>query len=269
MATNEDQIRTLIDHWAAAVRAGDLAGVLQDHADDIVMYDVPPPQDGVRGIDAYRETWPLFFEWLAQGAEFNIVSLDITAGEDIAFAHALLHCGNPTDPAEPLRLTIGLRKEKGRWTVTHEHHSFPHNHEAPETDVRQVHEGWFEATADRDLDALMSHIAADVVSYEHEAPLEYVGIDSVRKVCEHGLASATGAIDWTVPDLKIVAGGDVAVAWGLNRIQAEQADGTVVESWSRGTRVFQRRNGEWLMTHQHLSFPLDPTTGRAATDLHP
>jgi hypothetical protein len=27
------------------------------------MFDVPPPHESVRGIDAYRETWPQFFEW--------------------------------------------------------------------------------------------------------------------------------------------------------------------------------------------------------------
>jgi hypothetical protein len=30
-----------------------MAGVLADHATDIVMFDVPPPSDGMRGIDAY------------------------------------------------------------------------------------------------------------------------------------------------------------------------------------------------------------------------
>ena len=45
---------------------GDMDGVLADHADDIVMFDVPPPEDGVRGIQAYRETWPRFFEWQAR-----------------------------------------------------------------------------------------------------------------------------------------------------------------------------------------------------------
>ena len=273
MTTDEDQIRTLITRWAEAVHTGDLAGVLADHANDIVMFDVPPPQDGVRGIDAYRETWPPFFEWQAQGASFEIVDLDVTAGEDVAFAHALLRCGSPDDladhPETRLRLTIGLRKEQGRWVVAHEHHSFPDAEPAPEPEVREVHQRWLEATADKDLDALMSHIAADVVSYEHEQPLQYIGVDRVREICEKGLASAPGKIDWTVPDLKITASGDLAVAWGLNRIQAEQADGTVVETWSRGTRVFQRRNGEWLMTHQHLSLPLDPTTGRARTDLRP
>jgi uncharacterized protein (TIGR02246 family) len=129
MPDDEEQIRTLIQRWAAAVHRGDLAGVLADHADDIVMFDVPPPYEGVRGIDAYRETWPPFFEWQAQGASFEIESLDVTAGADVAYAHALLRCGTPQDLAERpenrLRLTLGLRRQQGRWVVAHEHHSFP------------------------------------------------------------------------------------------------------------------------------------------------
>ena len=129
MSDDEEQIRALIERWAAAVHAGDLRAVLADHADDIVMFDVPPPYDGVRGIDAYRETWPPFFEFQVRGASFQIVSLDVTAGEDVAYAHALLRCGMPhelaAEPANRLRLTVGLRKEQGRWLVAHEHHSFP------------------------------------------------------------------------------------------------------------------------------------------------
>ena len=129
MTDNEHAIRTLIEQWAEAVHAGDLDGVLADHANDIVMFDVPPPYEGVRGIDAYRETWPGFFEWQLRGATFEIVSLDVTAGEDVAFAHALLRCGTAEeldrDPDLRLRLTVGLRKDGDRWIVTHEHHSFP------------------------------------------------------------------------------------------------------------------------------------------------
>ena len=55
MTDDETQIRALIERWAQAVHAGDLDGVLADHSADIVMFDVPPPKDGVRGIDAYRE----------------------------------------------------------------------------------------------------------------------------------------------------------------------------------------------------------------------
>ena len=129
MTDDETQIRTLIERWAQAVHAGDLDGVLADHATDIVMFDVPPPSDGVRGIEAYRETWPPFFDWQRQGAVFELVDLDVTAGDDVAFAHALLRCGTPAelreDPDNRLRLSIGLRNEGGRWIVTHEHHSVP------------------------------------------------------------------------------------------------------------------------------------------------
>ena len=49
-----------------------MKGVLAHHADDIVMFDVPPPNDGVRGLDAYRETWSPFLTWQEQGGSFEI-----------------------------------------------------------------------------------------------------------------------------------------------------------------------------------------------------
>jgi uncharacterized protein (TIGR02246 family) len=127
---DEQEIRELIERWATAVHAGDLDGVLADHADDLVMFDVPPPEDGVRGLDAYRQTWPPFFGWQASGASFAIVELDVNAGADVAFAYALLRCGTVEEfrrePDKRLRLTIGLQRRSGRWAVTHEHHSFTH-----------------------------------------------------------------------------------------------------------------------------------------------
>ena len=121
-------IRDLIERWARAVHTGDMPGVLVDHMQDLVMFDVPPPYQGVHGLDAYRATWPGFFGWQASGASFEIESLEVTAGVDVAFAFALLRCGTPEElqrnPEQRLRLTIGLRKEDGRWLVAHEHHSF-------------------------------------------------------------------------------------------------------------------------------------------------
>ncbi|MFD8079579.1 YybH family protein [Streptomyces sp. NPDC059718] len=130
MRDDEARIRALIERWADAVHRGDLAAVVADHGEDIVMFDVPPPHDGVRGLTAYRQVWPPFFDWQARGASFEIVSLEVTAGDDVAFAYALLRCGTPEDfardPGIRLRLTLGLRRRDGRWVVAHEHHSFPH-----------------------------------------------------------------------------------------------------------------------------------------------
>jgi uncharacterized protein (TIGR02246 family) len=126
--TDAEAIRQLILRWADAAHTGDMATVLADHDPDIVQFDVPLPHDGVRGIDAYRETWPPFFEWQRQGAVLQIVELDVTSGADVAFAYALARCGTPEDlaanPDNRLRMTFGLRKLDGRWVVTHEHGSF-------------------------------------------------------------------------------------------------------------------------------------------------
>jgi uncharacterized protein (TIGR02246 family) len=270
MSDNEQQVRDLVERWVTAVHTGDLATVLENHADDIVMFDVPPPHDGVRGIDAYRETWPPFLRWQASGAVFEIVELDVTAGDDVAFAHALLRCATPDhlerNPGQRLRLTIGLRKEDGRWVVSHEHHSFADtsaSDEAAEGEVRAVLDGWSTDTAARDLDGLMATIDADVVSYEHVTPLRYVGADDVREVCRAGL-DAPGDVTLDLPDVTVAVAGDLAVVWGLDRVTVDGSP-----TWSRGTRVFRRGNGRWTMVHQHLSFPMDPATGHAATDLTP
>ncbi len=128
MSDDEQALRELVARWAEAVHAGDLDGVLADHAGDIVMFDVPPPEEGVRGRDAYRETWPPFFEWQRSGAVFEVVDLDVTAGAEVGFAWALLRCGTAEElarePDRRLRLTLGFRREAGRWVVAHEHHSF-------------------------------------------------------------------------------------------------------------------------------------------------
>jgi uncharacterized protein (TIGR02246 family) len=274
---DQAEIKALIERWAAAVHAGDLDAVLADHARDLVMFDVPPPEEGVRGLDEYRATWPDFFRWQASGALFEITSLDVVAGGGVGFAYALLRCGTPDElaarPERRLRLTVGLRKDDGRWVVLHEHHSFTDDSLAEaqdgEREIRDIHRGWFDSTAAKDLDGQLAHVADDVVAYEHEAPLRHVGVAEVREVCRRGLESSAGAVSWTMPELDVVVDGDLAVAWGLNRMTAENDEGATVESWSRGTRVFRRTGRGWELTHQHVSFPYDLETGGARTDLRP
>lgn len=173
------------------------------------------PSRGVRGLDAYRETWPGFFEWQASGAVFEIESLDVTDSADVAFAFALLRCGTAADldrdPERRLRLTIGLRKVDNRWVVTHEHHSFADATGSPDiaaAEIRSVHEQWSDRTAAKDLNGLMEQFAPDIVSSEHAGPLQYVGIHEVREVCRRGLESSSGQIEFDIPDR---AHGDLAV----------------------------------------------------------
>src|SRR5215475_13735417 len=107
----EIAIREVIDAWASAVRAKDIDGVLAHHTEDVLMFDVPPPV-AVRGISAYRETWPPFFRALTEGmAAFDITELLVTADDKVALATALLRCGS----GEELAKDDTPRLRQGGW----------------------------------------------------------------------------------------------------------------------------------------------------------
>jgi ketosteroid isomerase-like protein len=118
--SNETRIRTLIDDWARAVRAKDMDGVLANHANNIVMFDVPLPLQS-RGMEEYRKTWELFFDHSPGGpGAFDVTELQIFASDSVAYCHGLVRIFDFT-----VRLTLGLRNEEGRWLIAHEHHSYP------------------------------------------------------------------------------------------------------------------------------------------------
>ncbi|TDC53551.1 SgcJ/EcaC family oxidoreductase [Jiangella ureilytica] len=127
--TAETEIRSLIERWAAAAQTGDLDGIVAGHTADTVMFDVSPPAGGVRGLQAYRDSWGPFLDMSATATAFvfRVTSIEVTAGADVAFAHALLDIGPASalgQDSSPLRLSVGLRKQDGRWLIAHEHHSF-------------------------------------------------------------------------------------------------------------------------------------------------
>ncbi|WP_208029453.1 YybH family protein [Rhabdothermincola sediminis] len=139
----------------------------------------------------------------------------------------------------------------------------------PEREIRALHDEWFAAARAKDLEASMRPVSPTIVSYEHSAPLQVTGLEGVRAECRRGFELAPADFAWTVPDLQVLAHGDLAVAWGLNRMANHPGSPDEHVTWSRGTRVFRRIGGRWLMVHQHVSFPVDTATGLAATGLVP
>ena len=126
--SDELELRELIARWSKAVRDQDLAGIRANHDPDILMFDVPPPFLS-RGLEAYMATWDMFFACVPKPVVFDFEDVEITAGQDVAFATAIGRCVNTDRNGEKenlrFRLTMGFRKHDGRWRVMHEHHSLP------------------------------------------------------------------------------------------------------------------------------------------------
>lgn len=121
------EIEKIISEWAQAVRNEDLAGIRAHHALDVLMFDVPPPFLS-RGLDAYMETWKIFYPSQARPITFYFEQIEVTAGEDVAFATAIGTCGYIELGKRidlKFRLTMGFQKRANQWLIIHEHHSIP------------------------------------------------------------------------------------------------------------------------------------------------
>jgi ketosteroid isomerase-like protein len=125
-ARAENQIRSLIDDWARAMRAKDVDSVMAHYAPHSVTFDLAPPlistSADATGLQAWFSTW--------QGPiGYQIRDLNITAADDAAFCHSLNRLsGTKTDGERAdiwFRQTLCLRKIGGEWRIMHQHESVP------------------------------------------------------------------------------------------------------------------------------------------------
>ena len=125
---DEQKIRELLENYAEATREGRRDDILANHAADVLVFDPLPPLQH-EGATAYRKSWDEWWPETSGPGLFDLRDLRITAGQDIAFAHALIDCGG-THPdgstfRDTVRATYCLRRFDGRWLITHQHVSMP------------------------------------------------------------------------------------------------------------------------------------------------
>ena len=79
-----------------------------------------------------------------------------------------------------------------------------------------------------------------------------------------------GPITWSMHEVNIAVGGDIAYAHGLGHMTGKKVDGEQVDVWVRCTGGFRKKGGTWQVTHQHTSVPfyMDGSL-KAAVDLKP
>jgi ketosteroid isomerase-like protein len=121
-------IRSILQVWAENTRLGKQDAILANHAPDVLIFDVLKPMQ-YESAAAYRASWG---EWQPQTVGdnvFELQNLKITAGRDVAFAHAFLRCGGTSRSGKTfedlVRATFCLAKPNGIWQITHQHISKP------------------------------------------------------------------------------------------------------------------------------------------------
>jgi ketosteroid isomerase-like protein len=121
----------------------------------------------------------------------------------------------------------------------------------------------------KSIDQLMSLYSPDVVYFDTVPPLQYTGSAALRERFLRWFDGWQDRFEMEIRDVHVSASGDIAVAHRFSRARGILKDGQKAESWVRATSCFQRSNHTWLITHEHVSWPVDVKSGRAAMDLTP
>jgi ketosteroid isomerase-like protein len=138
-----------------------------------------------------------------------------------------------------------------------------------ESDVRALLASWSEAARLKDIDRLMSLYSSDIVYFDVVPPLKFNGSAAVRSNFLRWFDGWKSLIGLEIRDLNILASGDIAAAHMLVRASGTLKDGREVGYWVRATVCCQRSDNRWLITHEHISLPVDFKSGRAVMDAMP
>lgn len=135
--------------------------------------------------------------------------------------------------------------------------------------IKARYSDWERAFAAKDLNGVMALYAPDVIAYDIAPPLQFVGAEDYRKDYATFFAAFKGPLKITDPRVRVEQSGAVAFAFGLERLRGTMANGTRVDMWVRFTDGWKLENGRWLVVHEHVSVPVDLTSGKARLDLTP
>lgn len=138
-----------------------------------------------------------------------------------------------------------------------------------ESEVRALLDSRVEACRAKDIDRLMSLYSPNIVYFDVVPPLHFIGSDAVRGNFVRWFNEYEGPIGLETHALNIAISGDVAFAHmlHLDKGNTNQQDGRGF--WLRSTVCCQRSNNKWLITHEHISLPVDFRSGTVLMDLVP
>ena len=121
--------------------------------------------------------------------------------------------------------------------------------------IRRYYTAW--NTLNPDNASFLYAQDADLIFFDI-APLKYSGgwpeyRDNFKKNVGPGFSSLVLTPN---KDIKITRRGDMALTTLTFHLSAKQKDGTALEFDARHTIVWEKRGGQWLIIHEHISKPL-------------
>jgi ketosteroid isomerase-like protein len=140
---------------------------------------------------------------------------------------------------------------------------------SPDSELRALLDRQREAFRAKNIERVMALYAPDIVYFDLVPPLRYTGSTALRKRFSDWFELWASPINMEIRDLHLLASAEVAAASMLIRTSGTLKSGREVGYWVRASDSYQRSERGWLITHEHVSLPVDMANGSAVMNLLP
>jgi ketosteroid isomerase-like protein len=141
------------------------------------------------------------------------------------------------------------------------------NMNTDEEAIRALEDRFVAAFNAGDIDAIMKNYIPDksFVLFDVVPRKEYLGADVYRAAWEEMFSRFKDKPKIAITDLGITADGNVAFGYSFMRVTGTDTQGHSIDRTVRVTDGYRKIGGNWLIVHEHISVPVDFTTGKLVT----
>jgi ketosteroid isomerase-like protein len=136
-------------------------------------------------------------------------------------------------------------------------------------EVKKAILDFFSALTRKDIKAMMSCYAPDVVVFDCKPPFQTRGAVAWRHTWEACLPYFPDQFTIDTRDVVIHVDSHLAIAHYLFRVVTNNKEHDAAQTWMRATTGFKFQQGKWKIVHEHGSLPFNPHTAQAIFTLEP
>jgi ketosteroid isomerase-like protein len=130
--------------------------------------------------------------------------------------------------------------------------------------IEALYRSYIEAFKAKDVNRIMSfYDSSELFVFDVVPPRSYPSWDAYKKDWEDVFTSMPGPTDVAMSDLAITIAGPVAYARNIQTGYFTGKDGSRVDLAVRVTDVLRKVKGKWLIVQEHVSVPVDLSSGKA------
>ena len=137
--------------------------------------------------------------------------------------------------------------------------------ESDEAEIRAMEAQMIKDYAAKDLDKALAAYQQSETLFVFDAipPRQYVGIKAWRADNDAFVAMFQGPMQVEMSDLSVTTDGKLGFGHNIQHFTGTDKNGKPIDLTFRVSDGYKKIKGKWMIVQEHLSFPVDVSTGKA------